>query len=209
MLGGNRRLYVGNLSYDVSWQDLKDHFKQIGNVTRADIMTEPGGRSKGCGLVEFATAIEAQEAMSRLNETELRGRLIFVREDREAGATVGVSAPPPHRVVAPHINYGYPAHGGGSGGGRSVHMGEPVFGCRLYVGNLSYESTWQSLKDHFKNSGNVTRADVQQDNDGRSKGYGFVEFTNPHEAASAYAQLNNSYLDGRQIFVREDREEGK
>jgi len=84
-----------------------------------------------------------------------------------------------------------------------------VTSARLYVGNLSYESTWQSLKDHFKNSGNVTRADVQQDNDGRSKGYGFVEFTNPHEAASAYAQLNNSYLDGRQIFVREDREEGK
>ena len=82
-----RRLYVGNLSYEVAWQDLKDHFKQCGSVVRADILEEPGGRSKGCGIVEFALAEEAQLAITTLNDTELKGRPIFVREDREANVS--------------------------------------------------------------------------------------------------------------------------
>lgn len=45
------RIYVGNLSWDVKWQDLKDFFKPCGTVVRADVMEEPGGRSKGCGTL--------------------------------------------------------------------------------------------------------------------------------------------------------------
>ena len=44
------RIYVGNLSWEVKWQDLKDLFKPCGTVVRADVMEEPGGRSKGCGM---------------------------------------------------------------------------------------------------------------------------------------------------------------
>ena len=54
--GGGKNVYVGNLTWTVSWQDLKDHFKTIGPVLNADVMQEPDGRSKGCGLVKFATA---------------------------------------------------------------------------------------------------------------------------------------------------------
>jgi RNA recognition motif-containing protein len=42
------------------------------------------GRSKGCGIVEFATPDEAQRAITELNDTELMGRMVFVREDRES-----------------------------------------------------------------------------------------------------------------------------
>ena len=50
------RLYVHNLSWRVSWQDLKDHFRQAGEVIHTKILTEgPGGRSKGCGIVEMDT----------------------------------------------------------------------------------------------------------------------------------------------------------
>ena len=76
----------------MAWYDLKDHFKSCGNVVRADILEEPRGRSKGCGLVEFALAEEAQRAIATLNDTELKGRAIFVREDREA-ATASVAGP--------------------------------------------------------------------------------------------------------------------
>ena len=80
---GNR-VYVGNLSWDVSWQDLKDHMKTAGNVIRADVMTEgEGGRSKGCGIVEFETPQQAGNAIITLNNTMIKGRQIFVREDRE------------------------------------------------------------------------------------------------------------------------------
>lgn len=49
------------------------------------VMQYEDGRSKGYGLVEFTTAEEAQDAIKMLNDTELLGRVMFVREDREAG----------------------------------------------------------------------------------------------------------------------------
>lgn len=77
-----RRLYVGNLAYRTSWQDLKDHFKSCGNVVYADVMKMSDGRSKGCGIVEMDTHQEAVRALS-MHDTELEGRPLTVREDRE------------------------------------------------------------------------------------------------------------------------------
>ena len=65
---------------------LKDHFKSAGDVAYADVMREPGGRSKGCGIVEFTNSRDAQNAIATMHNTELDGRLIFVREDREEGS---------------------------------------------------------------------------------------------------------------------------
>lgn len=45
-----RRLYVSNLAFATSWQSLKDHFAQAGNVLYANVMAGPDGRSKGCAL---------------------------------------------------------------------------------------------------------------------------------------------------------------
>lgn len=42
----NNRVYVGNLSYEVTWKELKDHMRQAGRVVKADVATEPSGRSK-------------------------------------------------------------------------------------------------------------------------------------------------------------------
>jgi len=77
------RVYVGNLAYEVGWQDLKDHMKSVGNVVHADVLKGRDGRSRGSGIVEFATAGEAQAAIEQLHDTELLSRKIFVREDRE------------------------------------------------------------------------------------------------------------------------------
>lgn len=179
------RVYVGNLSWDVQWQDLKDYFKSAGfSVKKADIIEDHSGRSKGCGLVEFHSQTDADEAIERLNQSDLMGRQIFIRHDK-GDSTNDSDAP---------VKYG--------------DSGE-VYGCKLYVGNLSFETTWQSLKDHFKsNGGNVNRADVTVNEEtGRSKGYGIVEFSSPDEAQEAARSFNNSTLDGRIIFVREDRDE--
>merc|ERR1711937_236855 len=83
---GGVNVYVGNLSWNVAWQDLKDHMRQAGEVSNAEVFTEggaKGGRSKGCGLVTYYDDRDAQRAIDTLNDTELDGRLIFVREDRE------------------------------------------------------------------------------------------------------------------------------
>ncbi len=80
-----RRLYVHNLSYRVSWQDLKDHFRACGNVVYAEVMKMPDdpSKSKGCGIVEYETPQEAARAIRELADSELQGRPILVREDRE------------------------------------------------------------------------------------------------------------------------------
>ena len=131
----NCRVYVGNISWNVSWQDLKDHMKASGlEVTRANIMTTPDGRSKGCGIVEFSTPEGAHKAVEILNDTELNGRNIFVREDRE--------------------DKNGPVGGGGSSASNSrsctqSHRFSPGVqnqSRRVYVGNLSWDVRWQDLK---------------------------------------------------------------
>ena len=172
--GGGKNVYVGNLAWTVGWQDLKDHFKTIGPVLNADVMQEPDGRSKGCGLVTFQNPRDADRAIRELHDTELDGRNIFVREDRDAPGGAG---------------------GGKGGGGKNV-----------YVGNLAWTVGWQDLKDHFKTIGPVLNADVMQEADGRSKGCGLVTFQNKRDADRAIAELHDTELDGRNIFVREDRD---
>ncbi|GJD12853.1 Uncharacterized RNA-binding protein [Galdieria sulphuraria] len=77
---------------------------------------------------------------------------------------------------------------------------------RVFVGNLSYRTPWQILKDHMRQAGSVIRAEVFLDSLGRSAGCGVVEFETEELAQMAIAKLNDSILDGRPIFVREDRE---
>jgi len=82
------RVYVGNLAYSVNWQMLKDFMRAAGEVVHCDIMSAPGTamNSKGCGIVEYTCASDAKRAIKELHDSELNGRLIFVREDRGAPA---------------------------------------------------------------------------------------------------------------------------
>ncbi|KAJ1607270.1 putative Gbp1/Gbp2p-like single stranded G-strand telomeric DNA-binding protein [Cryptosporidium canis] len=79
--------------------------------------------------------------------------------------------------------------------------------CRVYVGNLPWRAKWHDLKDHMRQAGNVIRADVFEDEVGRSRGCGVVEYSFPEEAQRAINELNNTTLLDRLIFVREDRED--
>lgn len=82
-------------------------------------------------------------------------------------------------------------------------------GQRVYVGNLSWDTRWQGLKDHMRQAGEVLHAEVFKDGSGRSAGCGIVEFERRSDAENAIRTMNDSMLDGRAIFIREDREEGK
>ena len=198
---GYTKLFVGNLSFDVSWQDLKDHFKKAGFVTRADIIADNEGKSKGYGIVEFSNSIEANYAIETLNGTDIKGRVINVRVDREMHQTQPVVET--NNVSSYRILEFTPK----SPQKPKPLINIPVFGNKVFVGNLSFDVTWQDLKDYFKTVGTVVRADVATDNGGKSKGHGIVEFTTSDDACEAASQLNNTYLNGRQIYVREDREE--
>lgn len=77
---------------------------------------------------------------------------------------------------------------------------------RLYVGNLSYNTTSQALEEMFAEFGQVKSAQVVQDRDtGRSKGFGFVEMNDAGQAKAAIEALNSKEVDGRALTVNEAR----
>ncbi len=83
---------------------------------------------------------------------------------------------------------------------------------KVFVGSLSWGTTNDGLAAHFGSVGTVTSAMVIMDKmTGKSKGFGFVEFSSEAEAQAAVEKLNQSELDGRAIFVQVARpkEEGQ
>lgn len=77
-------------------------------------------------------------------------------------------------------------------------------GKKLYVGNLPYSSTEESLREAFSQSGTVDSVTIIVDRDtGRSKGFGFVEMGSDSEAQAAIEALDGQDLGGRRIKVNE------
>ncbi len=76
-------IYVGNLAYSVTDNELRDAFAEFGEVSRANvIMDRDTGRSKGFGFVEMPDNAQAEAAINGLNEKQLSGRAIRVNEAR-------------------------------------------------------------------------------------------------------------------------------
>jgi hypothetical protein len=133
----HNRVYVGNLSYSTSWQDLKDHMRQAGEVTFAEVFLDFQGMSKGCGVVEFAKAEDASTAIKTLSDTiiEQTDRPIFVREDRVE--IFDEAAPPPmrgrggmggYRGAPPPYHRGGGGFRGARGGMYAPHVYHPYAG---------------------------------------------------------------------------------
>ena len=108
------KIYVGNLSYEVTEEDLRQEFAAFGEVTSANIITDKySGRSKGFGFVEMASKSEAEAAITGLNGKTLKERTIIVNEarprtDSRSGSSYGNRRGGGSRD----------SRGGGFGGGR-------------------------------------------------------------------------------------------
>ena len=77
------RIYVGNLSYEVTEEDLKQEFMSFGEVTSVNIITDrDSGRTKGFGFVEMASKSEAEAAITGLNGKIIKERTVVVNEAR-------------------------------------------------------------------------------------------------------------------------------
>ena len=76
-------IYVGNLSFEVTEEDLRQAFNPFGQISSVRVITDRDtGRSKGFGFIEMPDNAEAQSAISGLNGKELKGRTIKVNEAR-------------------------------------------------------------------------------------------------------------------------------
>ena len=79
-----RKIIVWNLPFHLRWQDLKDIFRNYGQVIRADVMLFPDGKSKGMGTVLFEREDEARRAIEEMTGKEIDGRVVDCRMDRFA-----------------------------------------------------------------------------------------------------------------------------
>ena len=99
----SRKLYVGNLPYEVGETELQELFARAGSVESVNVMRDQmTGRARGFAFVEMSTDEEAQNAITALNGTQVGGRNLTVNEARPKAAGGG----------------GRGGFGGGGGGGR-------------------------------------------------------------------------------------------
>lgn len=112
------KLYVGNLAFAVTNEDLEALFAQIGKVDNASVVSDKfSGQSRGFGFVQMADSNEAARAIAELNGAELKGRAIRVSEARDQGPRPGGGGFDRGRGSRGGRPGGR-GEGGGGGGGR-------------------------------------------------------------------------------------------
>ncbi|KAI8084020.1 uncharacterized protein B0P05DRAFT_535864 [Gilbertella persicaria] len=171
------RVYVSNLSFDVTWPQLKDFMREAGQVVHVDVLKMANGRSKGCGVVEYRFPEDARRAIHTMNKTEFMGRPVFIREDREYEH---LSLPKDPRDAPDD--------------------------CRLHVSNLPLNASWQDMKDLFRKAGRVLHTDIHTDaGSRRSNGHGTVIFDDARYAKIAIEMFHGYEWQGHQLQVEEGR----
>ncbi|CAL9729977.1 serine/arginine (SR)-type shuttling mRNA binding protein Hrb1p [Monosporozyma unispora] len=174
-------IFVGNLTYNCTPDDLKEHFSGIGEVVRADIITSRG-HHRGMGTVEFTNTRDVDEAIRQFDGSYYMDRSIFVRQD---------NPPPESKRERPQNRR--------SENDFRKEINRPSFSVR--VENLPYSINWQALKDMFKECGEVSRADVDVDGRGYSQGTGVVVFPDEAVLKKAIEMYNNCQIDGKTLSV--------
>ncbi|PIA59766.1 hypothetical protein AQUCO_00400574v1 [Aquilegia coerulea] len=174
------RLYVGNLSYDMTSSQLIEIFSEAGRVTSVEIIYDRvTDRSRGFAFITMQTVDEAKEAIRMFSGALVGGRSLKVNfpEVPRGGE---------REVLGPKI--------------RSSYRGFVDSSYKIYAGNLSWNITSQGLRDAFEDQPGLLSAKViYERGSGRSRGFGFITFTSMNAAQSALDAMNGVELDGRPL----------
>ncbi|VVC30356.1 RNA recognition motif domain [Cinara cedri] len=222
---GCKKVFVSNIPYEYKWKELKELFKkEVGDVTFVVVYTDEKEKSRGCGTVEFDRAEAAQKAIDKMHRFDINGRKLVVKEDDIERDKSGRPMPNGSRNTGGGGNVGV-----GSGDIRtnnrmsvsddfqwdntyglspqfleSLNIRGPLIN-RIFVANLDYKVDEKKLKEVFKLAGRVLEVEIFSDKEGKSKGYGVVEYSHPVEAVQAISMFNNQFLFERPMSIRLDR----
>jgi nucleolin len=165
-------LFVRNLSWSVTENDLYDLFREVGEVLSVKIPTRrEDGKPRGFAFVEMSSQEIGKKAIQRLNSAMLYNRELVVDFQDES-----------------------------RGGGNS--SSGPVKNAKLFVRNINYSVSEQALQNLFQQAGTVYSVKIATDREsGESKGFGFIEMSSAEEAQNAINTLNNTYLEGKEIII--------
>ncbi|KAJ4859034.1 RNA recognition motif domain-containing protein [Trichoderma breve] len=172
-----RTVFVQQLAARLRTRELKEFFEKVGAVNEAQIVKDRiSGRSKGVGYVEFKNEDSVQLAL-QLTGQKLLGIPVIVQH---------TEAEKNRQARNPDSSNGHP---------NSIPF------HRLYVGNIHFNVTEQDLQAVFEPFGELEFVQLQKDDNGRSRGYGFVQFRDAGQAREALEKMNGFDLAGRPIRV--------
>jgi len=185
-------VYVKNFSDKLDDLKLKELFEQYGPIASCTVMKDHEGKSRGFGFVSFERPEDAEKAVQELNEyviPDCDQKLTVCRAQKKAEREAELS-----RVYEQ----------------LKAERIQRYQGVNLYVKNLDDSVDSEELRRNFEQHGVITSAKVMLDDNGRSKGFGFVCFEKPDDATKAVVEMNNRMLNGKPLYValaqrKEDR----
>jgi nucleolin len=183
-------LYVSNVPYTADEASIDDFFSKYGKVVNVKLLKDKMGRSKGIAFVKFETSVLATKALGA-NETELDGRKIRVNfaGEKPAGGDRR-DDPRESRDSRDSRDSREPRESRGKGDNQLT----------VFVGNISFSSTKQSLEDIFRECGKIKDVRIPVRDDGKPRGFAHIEFEE-QSAVDKALKMNGTELDGRNLKV--------
>ncbi|TEB36370.1 polyadenylate binding protein [Coprinellus micaceus] len=168
---GQGNIFIKNLDEMIDNKALHDTFAAFGTVLSCKVATDDQGRSKGYGFVHYETAEAAESAIKAVNGMLLNDKKVYVG----------------HHISRKERQ-------------SKLEEMRSQF-TNLYIKNLDTEVTSEEFEELFQKFGNVTSAVISKDEEGKSKGFGFVNYERHEEAQKAVDELNDFDLNGKKLFV--------
>lgn len=182
-------VYIKNFGEELDDEKLREMFEQYGKITSHKVMIDDHCKSKGFGFVSFEDAEAAERAVDELNGKEVHSRMLYVgRAQKKAERQAELKRKFELMKIERMNRYQ---------------------GVNLYVKNLDDTIDDERLRKEFTPFGTITSAKVMQE-EGRSKGFGFVCFSSPEEATKAVTEMNGRIIVSKPLYValaqrKEDR----
>ena len=211
MASNDKSVFVRNLPYDATDQSLEDHFGDVGPVKSAWLARDRKTKeSRGFGFVAFALPEDAQRAVETMNGSIMGGRKISV-DSAKKGADARAAAP-----AKKAGNDSAPVEGQQSTTAKSESAPVPAPAApaskskgskrttsgrqfRMIVRNLSFKADQDVLRQAFEPHGKVTEVTIPLKEDGKHRGFGFVQMSSAAECQAAMSALNESTILNRMV----------
>ncbi|KAF9212437.1 hypothetical protein BGZ59_006763 [Podila verticillata] len=178
---GEFGIWIGNLSFLTTDKTLRYFFRSAGEITRVNMPSGSGYNkkgNKGFAYVDFASA-EAQTKAIALSEQELDGRKVLIKSSKSYEGRPMVTKTSVHEKAQ-----------------KQKHAVSPT----LFVGNLSFQTTRESLQKLFEDAGEIRKVRLATFEDsGKCKGFAYIDYMAPESATTALTDNKKHFLDGRKL----------